>query len=361
MDQPLDASINEQAQRPGKPRRRRRLWIIVVVVPLLLLAADTLYWRIAESHLADGLAAWLAARRAEGWVAVTAAPVQGGWPLAATLVVPNVSLTGGADDIPQGLAWTAERLTLRYALLRPGEMTVTAEGTQRLRVADGPSISYVAQQMQLVLPLQSGTPSFVELSADGVHARVPGDKDFSLGALRLHVDLRPDAPAGEPAMAFALQADAVSPPPFERVLGPRIASLTADGALDGPVSQAGTPSARAMAWREAGGSLAIRHLALEWGPLDLSGSATLALDEHLQPTGAGSARAVGYADTIDALAAHGLITRSAATATKAVLALLAHNPADGGPPDVEVPLTLQFRTLSMRQLPLMRLPELDWR
>jgi hypothetical protein len=27
---------------------------------------------------------------------------------------------------------------------------------------------------------------------------------------------------------------------------------------------------------------------------------------------------------------------------------------------VEVPLTLQYRTLSMRQVPLVRLPELDW-
>jgi len=64
--------------------------------------------------------------------------------------------------------------------------------------------------------------------------------------------------------------------------------------------------------------------------------------------------------TLDALAAHSAISRSAATAAKAVLSLLAHSPDDGGPPDVEVPLTLQYRTLSMRQVPLVRLPELDW-
>ncbi len=69
---------------------------------------------------------------------------------------------------------------------------------------------------------------------------------------------------------------------------------------------------------------------------------------------------VGYAETLDALAAHGVISRSAAIAAKAVLTLLAHNPEDGSPPDVEVPLTLQYRTLSMRQVPLVRLPEVDW-
>ncbi len=121
-----------------------------------------------------------------------------------------------------------------------------------------------------------------------------------------------------------------------------------------------TLAEQAAAWRDGGGSLEVRHLALVWGPLDLTASATLALDDQLQPMGAGSARLVGYAETLDALAAHGAISRSAATATKAVLSLMAHNPEDGSPPDVEVPLTLQYRTLSMRQVPLVRLPEVDW-
>jgi hypothetical protein len=97
-----------------------------------------------------------------------------------------------------------------------------------------------------------------------------------------------------------------------------------------------------------------------WGPLDLTASATLALDDQLQPMGAGSARLVGYAETLDMLASRAAISRSAATATKAVLSLVAHSPEDGSPPDVEVPLTLQYRTLSMRQVPLVRLPEVDW-
>ena len=104
----------------------------------------------------------------------------------------------------------------------------------------------------------------------------------------------------------------------------------------------------------------IQHLTLTWGPLELTAGATLALDDQLQPMGTGTARIVGYAETLDTLAAHSLISRSAATAAKAVLSLLANAPDDGSRPDVEVPLTLQYRTLSMRQVPLLRLPELDW-
>jgi hypothetical protein len=68
----------------------------------------------------------------------------------------------------------------------------------------------------------------------------------------------------------------------------------------------------------------------------------------------------GYAETLDALARNGLMSRSAATTAKAVLSLLANAPDDGSPSEVEVPLSLQYRTLSMRQVPLVRLPELDW-
>ena len=56
----------------------------------------------------------------------------------------------------------------------------------------------------------------------------------------------------------------------------------------------------------------------------------------------------------------GAISRSGATAAKAVLSLLASSPENGGPPSVDVPLTLKYGTLSMRQVPLVRLPELDW-
>ena len=104
----------------------------------------------------------------------------------------------------------------------------------------------------------------------------------------------------------------------------------------------------------------VQNLVLNWGPLSLTGSATLALDDQLQPMGAGTSRVTGYAATLDALASGGALTRSAATAAKAVLSLMAGSPDNGATDDVDVPLTLQYRTLSMRQVPLLRLPEVDW-
>lgn len=342
-------------------RRRRKLWIILLALPFVLVAADTAYWHVCERNLENSFSAWVAGQRMAGWTVVVQPPVGGGWPFAATLTVPGVSLQTGSTTIQDGLGWSAERLTLRLGLLRPDRLDVLADGKQRLRVADGPEIAYTADRMRLVLPLQMGIPAFADLKAEKLRAGVAGVGGLTAGSLHLHLNLSPEAATGEPAAELSFQAEDVTPPPpLDRTLGPRIGTLAIEGALDGPIAPVGTLAERATAWRDGGGSLEIHHLAVNWGPLDLTGSATLALDEQLQPMGAGSARAVGYAETLDVLAAHGAITRSAATAAKAVLSLLAHNPDDGSAPDVEVPLTLQYRTLSMRQVPLMRFPEIDW-
>jgi hypothetical protein len=347
-------------------RRRRRLWIILLSTPLMLVAADTIYWQMAERNLEDGFAAWIAGRRLAGWTATIRQPMRGGWPLAATLTVPEVSFKGGDPDIPGGLAWSADRLTLRIALLRPGVLEVAADGAQRFRFADSPEIPYTADRLHVTLPLPSSAPPrSVDLAAVNLRGGMPmgsvATAGTTIGLVHLHVDYRQAQQSGEPALGFSLHAEAISPPPgIARTLGSHIADLTLNGVLDGPMPRARRLADRASAWRDGGGALEIQHLAVNWGPLDLTASATLALDEQLQPMGAGSARIVGYAETLDALAAHNVVSKSAATAAKAVLSLLAHNPDDGSPPDVEVPLTLQYRTLSMRQVPLVRLPELDW-
>ncbi len=339
--------------------RSRKLWIAVLAVPLLLVAADSLYWFIARQRLEDGFAVWVAQARADGWTMTTGTPEAGGWPAFATLTVPTVKLQGGDRDILGGLTWTAERLALRVSLLRPGILLVVPQGEQQLRLSGNPEVAFTASHMQAALPLAAEPwPRFADIGVTDL--RVAGDL-ATAGSLQVHLDFVPEAKASQTAIGLTLGAERVGLPPGPgRALGPYIASLAIDGNLSGPVPPGSTITDQAKAWRGAGGSLQIRHMALLWGSLDLTAQATLTLDDQLQLAGDGSAKATGYAETLDALAAHGVVSRSAATAAKAVLSLLANNPENGGPPDVDVPLKLKYRTLSMRQVPLVRLPELDW-
>jgi hypothetical protein len=342
-------------------RRKRMLWVVLLVVPLVLLAADTLYWWIAARNLQQGFADWAALQRANGRTERNDATTLGGWPLAATLTVPAISLAGGSREVAGSIDWNAERIVLRVALTRPALLEILAEGRQQLRLGGYPGVPYTAGRLHLLMPLQATEwPSFIQVDADTLRADTPAGT-ASLREAQLRLDFHPGARAGEPVLAASVHVeDASLPPGMVRPLGPSVADLEAKAILNGPLPAGGRPAEAAASWRDGGGSLEVQHLALSWGPLALTASATLALDDQLQPMGAGNARIVGYAETLDALAAHSMISRSAATAAKAVLSLLANAPDEGSPPEVEVPLTLQYRTLSMRQVPLLRLPELDW-
>jgi Uncharacterized protein conserved in bacteria (DUF2125) len=342
-------------------RGRRRLWLSLLAVPLVLLAADTAYWRLVAGNLERGFANWVSVQKAHGWTEQNGRTSVGGWPFAAILVVPALSLTHGGSDMPGRVFWSAERVKLRIALMRPAMLEIAPEGQQQVRLADNPAVAYTAGRLRLLLPLQAKDwPDFAELAVANLRAETPTGV-ASVGSLQLQLVFHPEARSGEPAVIASLQAgDLGLPPRTVRPLGPNVAKVEMEAALNGPLPVAGAPADQATSWRDGGGSLAIQHLVLTWGPLDLSASATLALDDQLQPMGAGTAHIVGYAETLDTLAAHSMISRSAATAAKAVLSLLANAPGDGSRPDVEVPLTLQYRTLSMRQVPLLRLPEVDW-
>jgi hypothetical protein len=107
--------------------------------------------------------------------------------------------------------------------------------------------------------------------------------------------------------------------------------------------------------------MVLHHMDLRWGPLSASLEARLGLDASLQPTGTGQAVVSGYAQALDTLAANGALPNDAALAGKAMLSVMATPPgADGAPAEIKLPLTLEGGVLSLRGVPLLRLPPLAW-
>jgi hypothetical protein len=60
------------------------------------------------------------------------------------------------------------------------------------------------------------------------------------------------------------------------------------------------------------------------------------------------------------LVANHAVAPRTALAVNAVLGLMTTIPADGGAPQVELPLALRDRTVTLGQIPLARMPELVW-
>nr|WP_294512594.1 DUF2125 domain-containing protein [uncultured Rhodopila sp.] len=338
---------------------RGRYWIVLAAVPAVLLAADIIYWRVAADRLRGGLRDWIAVQQSHGWEIESGPAALGGWPRAASVTVPGLHMRHTASNLPGAFEWTSSGIVLSVPLYLPTDVNVSVRGPQRLRIGTLPETVITGDAITAAVPLgQDGADSFT-LRASGLRAEpASGPWHVTAGLLTARAALTGGANEG---IAFTASAEAIAlPNGFKWALGRNISSLSAEGRLNGPFPSAGDSAEQARTWRDNGGSLEIGHLAMGWGPLGLTSSATLALDDQLQPMGSGNARVVGYADTLDRLAAAGVLTKSAATAAKAVLSLLAGTSDTDEPPEVDVPLTLQYRTLSMRQVPLVRLPELDW-
>lgn len=313
--------------------------ILLLSVPAVIVAGHTALWVWATGQLRTGLDAWAADRRAEGWTVSHAPPSRGGWPLAASLTVPDPAVSSSA-----GLSWQGEQVVLRVGLARPAVLTVAPEGVHALRFGASPPVEVSAGSFSLDVPLAAPGPA--ELLARDLRVSAEGET-AAAGLLtgRVSADGR-DA-------RFTLSAEAVSLPEDVRwVLGPHVSSATAEGSVSG----LGASGPRA--WRDAGGMLDVARFALGWGPLGASGTGRLGLDARLQPEAGASVRLVGAGAALDAAAAGGMIEPSVAATAKAVLALLQGAQDSGG--RIEVPLSLKDGTVAAAGVPLARVPRMAW-
>jgi len=304
--------------------------------------ADSLAWAWATNRIETDAAAWLAERRREGWSA-TAGPAQrGGWPFNATVMFPDVAISGG-------LSWQADRVRLRFDPLQRNRLTMTLEGVQHLRLGMLPAATLTAARLVALVPLDDNAQPFV------VHATGLRAEAAALSATSVSATLRilPDAVEAE---AEGVDLPAGPPWPF----GGQVASVAATARLEGPLpATADDLPRRAAAWRDAGGKLVVTQSAIHWGALDAQGSGDVTLDPALQPRASFVVRLVGYSDTIAALVQSGAIRPTDARVAATLLGLLAQTPP-GGKPEVTVPLTLRDGVLSAGSFPVAGVPGLAW-
>jgi hypothetical protein len=343
---------------------RRKYWVIAAALPLLLVAADVAYWRITVERLRTGYQAWLAARVDEGWQVGSGPFLIGGWPRKATLTVPNLTLRHMAPTIPGDLSVACSDVMLSVSLFAPTDLLLALTGPMHVRAGNLPDVVVTADEVSVTVPLQPAGPLSIALRSSGLRLEPAiGAWHATVAQLSAQAEIAAESSLAppQPAATFSMSSEAIAlPADIKWPLGANISSVFLDGRMTGPLPATGNVTRWAEAWRDGGGSLEITHLTMGWGPLGLTSSATLALDDQLQPMGSGKGRIVGYAESLDRLAAAGMLTKSAATAAKAVLSLMAETSDTNEPSSVDVPLTLQYRTLSMRQVPLIRLPEVDW-
>jgi len=226
-------------------------------------------------------------------------------------------------------------------------------------------IPFAADRLEFVVPFEPGAAvRRLDVLAERVRAGTP-EGPAELRALQMHLETRSSATDAETALAVTLETQDLDLPPgllanpSIAALGRRIAALSLDAALSGPIPFSDSLAARAEAWREGGGTLELREVALRWGTVDGAFRMTLTLDEAMQPMGAGQVQVAGAAEAVRALVAAGAVAPRAGQAAAVAIGLLAQR-RESGPPRVDLPVTLEERRLAVGPIRLLRFAPLTW-
>jgi hypothetical protein len=333
-------------------------WPIALLGLLVVLAVGSFAaWRWVEGRMQQALGTFQTRMAAEGWTVTVGATARAGWPLAAELVLDDVSFAANGTALPLAAGYAATRVRLRLSLRDPGAAQILLEGPQTVQFGTASPRTFTAETLTLTVPLTPGRPP-ERFGLQGSSLRFGAPLDgLMVGLLEGQVEW----PGGR-LSDLRVSAEAITlPPAMHSPLGPHIASATAEAEFAGMVPQGATsPAAAAAGWRDSGGAITLRRIAVGWGSLGVSGEATVRLDAALQPEATARLRLVGLAETLSALADAHLIAPRAAQTARIVLALMTHPAKDGEAPGVELPLTLQDRRLSLGAIPLGSIAELVW-
>ena len=177
-------------------------------------------------------------------------------------------------------------------------------------------------------------------------------KRFELHERKNHGETKA-RPKGSIDLAFG-GTDILLPPDPNLTLGRQLADVVVQVTLPPPLPQ----SLKTMAaWRDDGGTVELDRLKLDWGPLDVQGSGTLALDREMRPLAALTADIRGFGPALDAIAAAGRIKPGNVALAKAVLNALATTDKQGDR-SIRVPVTAQNGKLFVGPVKLLTLAPL---
>jgi hypothetical protein len=338
---------------------RKRIFLLAV---LAAVGVDWLGCRLLTQRAHAEFDRWTRIMTDQGWTVHAGTVVEDGAPFGARLTVHGLTLAGGRAIVPGGFDLHAERVVLSIRLSDPFLLHIEPQGDQVVRLSSLPPTVFDADQLTASVKLWRGNGDSFDIVGAGMAGGLQHSdhhQDVRVETLRLHLTLARGVSARTTAQ-MTVEARGVGLPDDGRwPLGATINRLGFDVGLASPALSGLAASDQARAWRDWGGALTLQRLDLRWGPLTMDTAATLGLDDNLQPAGSGTARLVGWAATLDALARAGTISKGVAQTAKAVLGLMA--PAgqseDAG---LSLPFTLRDSTLSVGKVPLMRINTLAW-
>jgi hypothetical protein len=350
------------AYQPRPELKRVFLLVGVLVLLAAVFGGYCAYWRYVARQLEAGVAAWAEQQRALGnQVAFTWDGI-GGFPFLFTATFRDPAIrwhTPQAD-----VSWKGAAVNAEMAPWNLRRVEIKSDGRHETIVLAGDG-----SQWRLA---NTGFAGAIDLYGNGALRGIalalqqpewtdPKGKVLASESATLKLDL-PETPPADfkaPLAHVGLAVKSMPLPQGTRLLTTDpLESLSFDATIKGPMPLAPLKEALA-AWRDAGGVVDLSRFQFVQGPLGLSGGATVALDQDLQPEGAGTVTATGLGDAVEILIRDGLIPPDRALAARATVRAL-EKPGPDGKPQATIGLSVQNQTVSFGPVPLFALQRIGW-
>jgi hypothetical protein len=336
---------------------RARIFVVVALV-LILLGAYAAYWFTVAAQLEKGINDWVAFQRQRGLTVEFERSPIGGFPLAfrTTFKQPHIAGTFAG----QSFDWRGPDVEGSVSPIDLHAMTFSGPGPHAIDLGAGP-VTVDAKELTLRLSLDNfGQLSSLVAKFADLKATLPNGQTVAAAAGNASLKAEPPPKADtDTLLHFALDAKELKLPEGTVLLtADPLGEARLAGKVKGPMPMA--PLRQALAsWRDAGGTVEVSEFALAQATLSLSGSATVALDENLQPIVAANLKARGLPATIDLLASQKRIYPEDALKMKLFVKGAERDTKDGYK-EVATGLTIQGGYLAWGPFKLAKLPLIAW-
>jgi hypothetical protein len=337
-------------------RRFAKTALVILLAVGAAAGGYALYWYAAATAVESGIERWVAERRAAGWTVELGEPEITGFPdrIDVRLRSPRLAGAGGSP------AWQWQLPDIS-ATTRPWEMqrvVVTAPGRHSIETGDGP-VEIATRDAGGELSVAGNRIRRVLFRISGIRVGLPGGRNIRAGSLDGQVEAAQSggpAASADPETVITLDARKVRlPDEWHAPLGDALGRASVDAVVTGDFRATGSLPEALARWRDDGGALQVKALAVDWQALSFRADGTFALDENLQPQGAMTAEIDGVDQTADALIAAGIIDPKTAFAAKVANRALK---LGGGP--ARLPVTIQQQQLFLGPVPLLKLRAIRW-
>jgi hypothetical protein len=338
-------------------RQARILAAIALVI--VLTGGYTAYWFYVAAQLEKGIDGWAASQRQAGLTISFERDAVAGYPVAFRTTFRQPHIAGAIAG--QSFDWHGPDVEVRVSPLDLHALNLSAPGHHAIALAAGLA-TLDAAVLTVRLGLDGGGQlSSLALGFSDAKATLPDGRSVAAasGDASLGLAASPPKSDTDPLLQFAASTTRLQPPEGTVLLtADPVGDARIAGTVKGPMPIAPLRQALA-AWRDAGGTVDVTSFAVAQATLSVTGSATVALDDSLQPVVAANLKARELADTIDLLASQRRIYPEDALKMK-LFVKGAERDAPGGYKEVATGLTVQGGYLAWGPFKLAKVPPIQW-